>query len=57
MPPVASYFVAKYQMSSGPYGPIFGVCQAADPWCGLSLLDDDSLPDHLPAPSQSPPCT
>ena len=26
---------------------LFGVHQAADPWCGLSLLDDDSLPDHL----------
>ena len=23
------------------------VCQAADPWCGLSLLGDDSLSDHL----------
>ena len=26
---------------------LFGVCQAADPWGGLSLLGDDSLPDHL----------
>ena len=26
---------------------LFGVHQAADPWCGLSLLGDDSLPDHL----------
>ena len=26
---------------------LFGVCQAADPWCGLSLFGDDSLLDHL----------
>ena len=26
---------------------LFGVCQAADPWCGLSLLGHDSLPDHF----------
>ena len=26
---------------------LFGVHQAADPWCGLSLFGDDSLPDHL----------
>ena len=26
---------------------LIGVCQAADPWCGLSLLGDDSLLDHL----------
>ena len=23
------------------------LCQAADPWCGLSLFGDDSLMDHL----------
>ena len=26
---------------------LLGVRQAADPWCGLSLFGDDSLPDHL----------
>ena len=26
---------------------LFGVHQADDPWGGLSLLGDDSLPDHL----------